>query len=57
MSSSLFAYSVDNHILGGHLWVIIMFLLSFVSWTLSAAVPEGSDVMGEVDKVKIFETI
>ncbi|TDL27292.1 MFS general substrate transporter [Rickenella mellea] len=41
--SSLFAYSVDNCILGGHLWVILMVALSFLTWTLSASVPEAPD--------------
>jgi len=47
--SCLFALSVDNDLLGGHLWMIVMVILSIISWVLSANVPEG---LGNVDGFK-----
>jgi len=39
--SSLFALSIDNNLLGGYLWVIIMICLSLVAGHITAQIPEA----------------
>ncbi|EJD05792.1 MFS general substrate transporter [Fomitiporia mediterranea MF3/22] len=38
--SCLYAFSVDHNILGGNLWVILMFAFSTLAWLHSAIVPD-----------------
>lgn len=38
--SCLFAYSTEHNLLGGHLWMVLMLLLSILSWVYSLTLPE-----------------
>lgn len=41
--SSIFALSIDHHLLGGYLWVVIMVLISFGGIYQSAAIANASE--------------
>ena len=47
--SCLFAYSVDYDVMGGHLWVLVMFALAILSWILSGSVPDKAEVTRRID--------
>ncbi|KAI5122039.1 hypothetical protein M0805_006024 [Coniferiporia weirii] len=40
--SCLFAFSVDHGIMGGHLWMVTMFIISSLAWLQSITVPEDA---------------
>ena len=38
--STLFAFSIENEYLGGHIWSVIMAIFSLLSWWQSRYIPE-----------------
>lgn len=56
ITSCLFAYSTEHHLLGGHLWMVLMLGLSLISWMHALTLPE-EDKNGNVDITDVCEAI